>query len=154
MIKGSAKDYLIPLKYNIYFKSGVFLAAVLFILLFMCFAVPKDLEQYAFVVIIVCALFIAAFLGLTKCGRDTVKAYRRTKDRINYCDTIGKITNKHKNIDDRFQESYSKTMYCTRAGVRAAAAEFKRTDELIARLADSSCLLIMGQKPAKAGARS
>ena len=124
--KADRKDWLVPLKHNMWVQLGISSSVA---------AVVQTIRLYwsftALGLAIDVFLILAAILmlGGTEFGHGTVKSYRRTRQLL---DRPGGDLK----FDVRLQRKLSEKLYCYRAGTRIAAVEKGLSGQLIPKLAN------------------
>jgi len=130
MSEDSVRDWLIPLKHNIWIQMGVFCVLIAVTSPMLIKLTPLN-DNQLFLAIWLSLLIASIFLGFSTFGHGTVKAYRKTRAHIK----------KYKRLDPRFQKAYSRHMYCSRTGVRVAAVRYGHTRHLNSRIANRWLLI-------------
>jgi len=131
---GPWRDWLVPLRWNVWIQTGLICTVVGFVLIIAAKDMLRilGLSSLARAYCLAAAVAMIAIgipvLGAAEFGRGTVLAYRRSRRRI-----AARVQSSG-NVDPfppHLQHLYASSFYCVRAGARAAASEAGLEDKLI-----------------------
>jgi len=126
--KASLREWLIPLKCNIWVQAAavLMLVGITSTALYLMLGTNVLLGTAFYTIFVSLVLLIATFAG-----KDTLRSYRRVRNHIK----------SHGSFNKRLQRKYLEQMYCRRAGARKAAQDLGVAHELLPALANSWRLL-------------